>query len=92
MVERLFLTVPRGCLQFVIVVFPDHTHLLLLEQEKPTRSQQSVCIISKRMPLNITAMTLIQLLAQSFRLRTSARSTLGRVHSYTSGIQCFQLN
>ena len=28
MVEQLFLTVPRGCLQFVIVVFPDHTHLL----------------------------------------------------------------
>ena len=32
MVERLFLTVPRGCLQFVIVVFPDHTHLLFLIQ------------------------------------------------------------
>ena len=30
MVERLFLAVPWGCLQFVIVVFPDHTHLLLL--------------------------------------------------------------
>ena len=30
MVERLFLEVPRGCLQFVIVVFPDHTHLLFL--------------------------------------------------------------
>ena len=30
MVEPLFLTVPRGCLQFVIVVFPDHTHLLFL--------------------------------------------------------------
>ena len=30
MVERLFLTVPRGCLQFVIVVFPDHTHLLFM--------------------------------------------------------------
>ena len=29
-VERLFLAVPRGRLQFVIVVFPDHTHLLLL--------------------------------------------------------------
>ena len=28
MVERLFLAVPLGCLQFVIVVFPDHTHLL----------------------------------------------------------------
>ena len=32
MVERLFLAVPRGCLQFVIVVFPDHTHLLSLVQ------------------------------------------------------------
>ena len=30
MVERLLLAVPRGCLQFVIVVFPDHTHLLRL--------------------------------------------------------------
>ena len=30
MVERLFLTVPRGCMQFVIVVFPDHTHLLFM--------------------------------------------------------------
>ena len=26
----LFLTVPWVCLQFVIVVFPDHTHLLFL--------------------------------------------------------------
>ena len=31
LVERLFLAVPRGCLQFVIVVFPDHTHLLFLK-------------------------------------------------------------
>ena len=30
MIERFFLAVPRGCLQFVIVVFPDHTHLLFL--------------------------------------------------------------
>ena len=28
MVERLFLAVPWGCLRFVIVVFPGHTHLL----------------------------------------------------------------
>ena len=28
MVEWLFPAVPWGCLQFVIVVFPDHTHLL----------------------------------------------------------------
>ena len=26
MVEPLFLAVARGCLRFVIVVFPDHTH------------------------------------------------------------------
>ena len=30
MVVCLFLTVPWVCLQFVIVVFPDHTHLLFL--------------------------------------------------------------
>ena len=30
MVEQLFLAVPRGCLQFAIVVFSDHTHLLFL--------------------------------------------------------------
>ena len=30
-IEWLFLTVPWGCLRFVIVVFPDHTHLLYWE-------------------------------------------------------------
>ena len=34
MVERLFLAVPRGCLQFVIVVFRDHTHLLIFIIDK----------------------------------------------------------
>ena len=28
MVEQLFLEVQRGCLRFVIVVFPDPSHLL----------------------------------------------------------------
>ena len=28
----LFLTMPWGCLQFVIVVFPGHTHLLFSQQ------------------------------------------------------------
>ena len=31
MVERLFLAVPQGCLQFVIVVFPDHTHYFCVQ-------------------------------------------------------------
>ena len=39
MVERLFLAVPRDCLQFVIVVFPDHTHLLFSNE---TRERSSV--------------------------------------------------
>ena len=30
-VERLFLVMPRGCLQFVIMAFPDHTHLLFFK-------------------------------------------------------------
>ena len=37
MVERLFLAVPRGCLQFVIVVFPDLTHLLFVLCSLPAR-------------------------------------------------------
>ena len=28
MVELLFCAMPWGCLRFVIVVYPDHTHLL----------------------------------------------------------------
>ena len=30
LVEWLFLMVTWGCLRFVIVIFPDHTHLLFL--------------------------------------------------------------
>ena len=33
MVELLFLAVPRLCLRFVIVVFPDHTHFLFLKEK-----------------------------------------------------------
>ena len=29
-VGRLFLAVPRGCLQFVILVFPDHYYFLFI--------------------------------------------------------------
>ena len=31
-VEWLFLALPWGCLRYVIVVFPDHTHLLFLDR------------------------------------------------------------
>ena len=42
MVEWLFLAIPWGCLRFVNVVFPDHTHLLFLQQNlsgNPDKSQ-----------------------------------------------------
>ena len=40
MVERLFLAVPQGCLQFVIVVFPDYTYYILFIYSV---TLQSVC-------------------------------------------------
>ena len=45
MVERLFLPVPRGCLQFVIVVFPDPTHLLFFIMGIPWPLKQRVQIV-----------------------------------------------
>ena len=33
-VGRVVLAVPRGCLRFVVVVFPDHAHLLFLVQTR----------------------------------------------------------
>ena len=42
MVGRLFLTVPRGCLQFVIVVFPDHTHLLFFMMSLSSDKQADI--------------------------------------------------
>ena len=38
-VGRLFLGVPRDCLRFLIVVFPDHTHLLFFKLENYTLTQ-----------------------------------------------------
>ena len=43
MVEQLFPAVPRGCLQFVIVVFPDHTHYFW----RPFETVNTVSIFSK---------------------------------------------
>ena len=46
MVERLFLAVPWGSLQFVMVVFPDHTHLLFFSV--------IVCLSVDGFKLNVT--------------------------------------
>ena len=43
MVERLFLAVPWGCLRFVNVVFPGHTHLLFLRNFNQSLVVNSEC-------------------------------------------------
>ena len=43
MVEQLFLAVPWGCLRFVIVVFPDYTHLLFFTVKNQIFIQSSTC-------------------------------------------------
>ena len=42
MVERLFLAMLRGSLQFMIVVFLDHTHLLFLSIQLGAKSSKNV--------------------------------------------------
>ena len=50
MVEQLFLAVLQGCLQFVIVVFPDHTHLLFSND-----LLQSLFLLCNSMKTNTTS-------------------------------------
>ena len=42
MVEWLFLVVPWGCLQFVIVVFSDHTRLLFCGHDRDGHGYKSI--------------------------------------------------
>ena len=59
MVERLFLAVPWGCLQFVIVVFPDHSHLLLLMSFiREERKLAALLLLSYRCVVTINVMWL----------------------------------
>ena len=51
MVEQLFLMVPRGCLRFVIVVFPDHTHYFLLDQAQHSIKHNPCLGIGKKRQL-----------------------------------------
>ena len=56
MVERLFLAVPGGSLQFVIVVFPDHTQLLFLNRLTSYIAKCNHCTrcckIARKIPAN----------------------------------------
>ena len=51
----LFLTIPRVCLQYVVVVSPDHTHLIF---SKPSEQQRLHVLISKFSGLRLVGQTL----------------------------------
>ena len=42
MVESIFLAMPRGCLRFAIVVFPDHTHYFCLDLDADSFSVSEI--------------------------------------------------
>ena len=44
-VRGLFLAVPQGCLQFVIVVFPDHAYLLFFFLSVPWVDLRCVIVV-----------------------------------------------
>ena len=53
MVERLFLAVPRGCLRFVIVVLPDHTHLQFLQVHLNASFDKSIFFLSLHLRIRV---------------------------------------
>ena len=50
MVEWFFLAVPWGCLRFVIVVFPDHAHLLFVWSRGQISNFKFCCITKEEKP------------------------------------------
>ena len=81
MVERLFLTVPRGCLQFVIVVFPDHTHLLFLIEKN------WVLIFVRFLYLQLVLCEVVQ----CWKVTMLCKVTIHTWHVIKSAINCYIL-
>ena len=67
-VAWLFLGVPWVCLQFVIVVFPDHTHYLLYNQNILTKICQKNIVHERHMILLSTDKELITIFHFNFVL------------------------
>ena len=68
-VVRLFLTVPWICLQFVIVVFPDDTHLLFLYSTKYRLVQISVVAYAIRsFPYKLLVQTSLKCLSNAYKI------------------------
>ena len=52
MVEWFFLAVPWGCLRFVVVVFPDHAHLLFVWSRGLISNFKFCCITKEEKPFS----------------------------------------
>ena len=65
MVEQFFLAVLRGCLRFVIVVFPDHTHLLFFK--KPIGHISNLSIEKNIFPKDLKNARVVPLFKKSKR-------------------------
>ena len=81
MVERLFLAVPRGCLQFVIVVFPNHTHLLFLMRNCTAGSQTDLVLLDFSKAFDKVSHQKLLLKLHRYGIRGS---TLKRIQAFLS--------
>ena len=59
MVEKLFLIVPWGCLRFVVVVFPDHTHYFFSSKEATRHNGISAKILKFAKPVVLQPITFL---------------------------------
>ena len=66
MVEQLFLAVPRGSLQFVIVVFPDHTHYFCEEIESLKNEKSPGIVLEFCYPISVPTRVLCNLISLNF--------------------------
>ena len=57
-VGRLFIAVPRGCLRFVIVVFPDRAHLLYLLENVFATPAPVVSVLKDRLVMQLSLLRL----------------------------------
>ena len=86
-VERLFLAVPRGCLRFVIVVFPDQTHLLFLNIASCI-NQHSFTTASNAYGVSLAVFLILNVTSQLKRQHSFFRlsSNLASILAYTNNI------
>ena len=82
-VLRLFLTVPWVCLQFVIVVFPDHTRLLFFIGHLVARKPDFVACEQQRRISVFASAQIDQRLCYSLSRKGNCQLSKSIVHGYS---------